>query len=77
MFLIWASVPKNECNYSDIKAYWLDFHKLIYITFKFYFLTKTKALLMAFPNFKVKKWSESDTYGKLESCAKQKCGQIT
>jgi hypothetical protein len=30
----------------------------------------------AFPNSKAEKWSESDTYGKSESCAKQKCGQI-
>ncbi len=32
---------------------------------------------LAFPNSKTEKWSESDTYGKSESCAKQKCGQIT
>ncbi|CAK9213977.1 unnamed protein product [Sphagnum troendelagicum] len=32
---------------------------------------------LAFPNSKAEKRSESDTYGKSESCAKQKCGQIT
>jgi hypothetical protein len=31
---------------------------------------------LTFPNSKAEKWSESNTYGKSESCAKQKCGQI-
>jgi hypothetical protein len=31
---IWANVLGNECKYCVIKAYWLDFHKPIYIAFK-------------------------------------------
>jgi hypothetical protein len=31
---IWANVLGNECKSLVTKAYWLDFHKLIYITFK-------------------------------------------
>jgi hypothetical protein len=31
---IWAIVFGNECKYGGTKAYWLDFHKLIYIAFK-------------------------------------------
>ncbi len=31
---MWANVPGNECKYCGIEAYWLDFHKLIYIEFK-------------------------------------------
>jgi hypothetical protein len=31
---IWANVPRNECKFAVAKAYWLDFHKLIYIVFK-------------------------------------------
>jgi hypothetical protein len=31
---IWANVLGNECKFGVIKAYWLDFHKLIYIAFK-------------------------------------------
>ncbi len=31
---IWANVPRNECKYGVIQAYWLDFHKPIYIAFK-------------------------------------------
>jgi hypothetical protein len=49
-----ANVPGNECKYCVIEAYWLDFHKLIYIEFK---LPKTfsmynKKSLMS-PLFKV------------------------
>jgi hypothetical protein len=32
---------------------------------------------LAFPNSKAEKWSESDTYGKSESSARPKCGQVT
>jgi hypothetical protein len=32
---------------------------------------------LGFPNSKDKKITDCDTYGKSESCAKQKCGQIT
>ncbi len=31
---IWANVLGNECKYGVIEAYWLDFHKPIYIAFK-------------------------------------------
>jgi hypothetical protein len=31
---IWANVLRNECKFGVIGAYWLDFHKLIYIAFK-------------------------------------------
>jgi hypothetical protein len=31
---IWANVLGNECKYGVTEAYWSDFHKLIYITFK-------------------------------------------
>jgi hypothetical protein len=31
---IWINVPRNECKYSVTKAYWLDFHKPIYIACK-------------------------------------------
>jgi hypothetical protein len=31
---IWANVPKNECKYGVREAYWLYFHKPIYIAFK-------------------------------------------
>jgi hypothetical protein len=31
---IWANVLGNECKFGVIEAYWLDFHKPIYITFK-------------------------------------------
>ncbi len=31
---IWANVPGNECKSRVTKAFWLDFHKLIYIAFK-------------------------------------------
>ncbi len=31
---IWSNVLGNECEYNVIEAYWLDFHKLIYNTFK-------------------------------------------
>jgi hypothetical protein len=30
----WANVCKNESKSSVTKAYWSDFHKLIYIAFK-------------------------------------------
>jgi hypothetical protein len=30
---IWTNIPKNECKSSVIKAYWLGFHKPIYIAF--------------------------------------------
>jgi len=46
---IWANNPRNECKFGVIKAYWSNFHKLIYIAFK---LPKTfpmynKKLLMS------------------------------
>ncbi len=28
---IWANVPRNGCKFGVIEAYWLDFHKPIYI----------------------------------------------
>jgi hypothetical protein len=31
---IWANIPRIECKSSVTKAYWLDFHKLVYIAFK-------------------------------------------
>jgi hypothetical protein len=31
---IWANDPKNECKFGISKAYWSDFHKLIYTAFK-------------------------------------------
>jgi hypothetical protein len=31
---IWANVLGNECKSCVIEAYWLDFHKPIYIAFK-------------------------------------------
>jgi len=31
---IWANVPRNECKFGGIEAYWSNFHKLIYIAFK-------------------------------------------
>jgi hypothetical protein len=31
---MWANVYGNECKYGVIGAYWLAFHKLIYIAFK-------------------------------------------
>jgi len=31
---IWANVFGNECKSGVIEAYWLDFHKPIYIAFK-------------------------------------------
>jgi hypothetical protein len=31
---IWTNILGNEYKYGIIKAYWLDFHKLIYIAFK-------------------------------------------
>jgi len=31
---IWANIPRNKCKSSVAKAYWLDFHKLVYIAFK-------------------------------------------
>jgi hypothetical protein len=31
---IWANIPRNECKSCVTKAYWLDFHKPIYIAFK-------------------------------------------
>jgi len=31
---IWANVLGNECKSGVIEAYWLDFHKPIYIEFK-------------------------------------------
>jgi hypothetical protein len=31
---IWANVLENKCKYGVIEAYWLDFHKSIYIAFK-------------------------------------------
>jgi hypothetical protein len=31
---IWANVLGNECKYGVTEAYWLDFHKPIYIAFK-------------------------------------------
>jgi hypothetical protein len=31
---IWANVLVNECKYGVIEAYWSNFHKPIYITFK-------------------------------------------
>jgi hypothetical protein len=31
---IWANVPGNECKSCVTKAYWSNFHKPIYITFK-------------------------------------------
>jgi hypothetical protein len=31
---IWANVLGNECKFGVIEAYWLDFHKPIYIAFK-------------------------------------------
>jgi hypothetical protein len=31
---IWANVLRNECKYGVTKAYWLNFHKPIYIAFK-------------------------------------------
>jgi len=31
---IWANVLGNECKSPITKAYWSNFHKLIYITFK-------------------------------------------
>jgi hypothetical protein len=31
---IWANVLGNECKFGVIEAYWLNFHKLIYIAFK-------------------------------------------
>jgi hypothetical protein len=31
---IWSNVPGNECKSSVLEAYWPDFHKPIYITFK-------------------------------------------
>jgi hypothetical protein len=31
---IWANVLGNECKSCVTKVYWLDFHKLIYITSK-------------------------------------------
>jgi hypothetical protein len=30
----WANVCRNESKCGVTKAYWLDFHKLIYIAFK-------------------------------------------
>jgi hypothetical protein len=34
LYHIWANVLGNECKYGVIKAYWSDFHKLVYIAFK-------------------------------------------
>jgi hypothetical protein len=31
---IWANVLTNECKFGVTKAYWSNFHKPIYITFK-------------------------------------------
>jgi hypothetical protein len=31
---IWANVPRNECKFGVIEAYWSDFHKSIYIAFR-------------------------------------------
>jgi len=31
---IWSNVPKNESKSNVSKAYWLDFHKPIYMIFK-------------------------------------------
>jgi len=31
---IWANVPRNECKFGVTKAYWLGFHKPIYIACK-------------------------------------------
>jgi hypothetical protein len=31
---IWANVLENECKYGVIEAYWSNFHKPTYITFK-------------------------------------------
>ncbi len=31
---VWSNVLRNEYKYNAIEAYWLDFHKLIYIAFK-------------------------------------------
>jgi hypothetical protein len=31
---IWTNVPRNECKFGVTKAYWLDFHKPIYIALK-------------------------------------------
>ncbi len=31
---VWANVLGNECKFGVTKAYWLDFHKLIYLAFK-------------------------------------------
>jgi hypothetical protein len=34
LYHIWANVFGNECKFGVLKAYWLDFHKSIYIAFK-------------------------------------------
>ncbi len=46
---IWANVPRNECKSNLTKAYWLDFHKQIYIAFKLpnTFLMYNKKSLMS------------------------------